>query len=62
MAALTSEDFVAHTARLADALPDGMVVVDVNGTVVAVDARLLTMTGYTEADLVGTSVDRTGWE
>lgn len=58
MAAVSSEDFFAHAAQLAHLLPDGIVVVDVNGTVVAVNARLLTMTGYTEADLVGASVDR----
>src|ERR1700676_5495301 len=58
MATVSSEDFFAHAAQLAHLLPDGIVVVDVNGTVVAVNARLLTMTGYAEADLVGASVDR----
>jgi PAS domain S-box-containing protein len=58
MAAVSSEDFFAHAAQLAHLLPDGIVVVDVKGAVVAVNARLLTMTGYTEADLIGTSVDR----
>jgi PAS domain S-box-containing protein len=58
MAALTSDGFFTHAGQLADALPDGIVVVDLNGTVVAVNTRMLTMTGHTEADLVGTSIDR----
>ncbi len=58
MAPVSSEDFFAHAAQLAHLLPDGIVVVDVNGTVVAVNARLVTMTRYREADLVGASVDR----
>ncbi|MEO8898789.1 MAG: PAS domain S-box protein [Candidatus Dormibacter sp.] len=58
MAALTSDGFFAHAAQLADALPDGIVVVDPDGTAVAINSRLLTMTGYAETELVGSSIDR----
>ncbi len=42
---------------LADVLPDGILLVDADGRIVIVNARLLTMTGYTESELVGRSVD-----
>lgn len=47
----------ASAGLLADALPDGVVIVDQAGGIVGVNAPLLAMTGYTEGDLLGTSVD-----
>jgi PAS domain S-box-containing protein len=58
MATVTGRGFFAGDGRLADALPDGVVVVDAAGTIVSVNARLAEMTGYAEDDLLGRSIDR----
>jgi PAS domain S-box-containing protein len=57
MATVTGRGFFATAGLLADALPDGVVVVDGGGEIVSVNDRLLAMTGYTEPDLLGSSVD-----
>lgn len=43
---------------MADALPDGIVVVDPAGTIVSINHRMVKMTGYAEDDLLGHSIDR----
>ncbi len=58
MAAVTGADFLARAVQLVEALPDGIVMVDLSGTVVGVNTRLQAMTGYTDTELVGGSVDR----
>lgn len=57
MTTATGRGFFASAGLLADALPDGVLVVDGNGAIVSVNSRLLAMAGYAEADLVGRSVD-----
>jgi PAS domain S-box-containing protein len=52
------DGFLASASQFADALPDGVVVVDAAGTIVSVNRRLLELTGYVEDGLVGESVDR----
>lgn len=58
MATRSGREFFSGDGRLADALPDGVVVVDAAGTIVSVNARMAEMTGYAEGDLLGSSVDR----
>jgi PAS domain S-box-containing protein len=55
---VTEGKFFASDGRLADALPDGIAVVDPAGIIVSVNRRLAEMTGYTDEALVGHSVDR----
>jgi PAS domain S-box-containing protein len=57
MAAATERGFFASDGRLADALPDGIVVVDSAGVIVSANRRLAEMTGYADESLVGQSVD-----
>ena len=45
------------THLVLDAAPDGMVVVDSDGEILMVNAMLLSMFGYTRADLVGATVE-----
>jgi PAS domain S-box-containing protein len=49
--------FSATAQELADALPDGIVVVDSAGTIISVNAQLAEMTRYSRDDLLGRSVD-----
>lgn len=57
MKRLADAELFVSARQLADALPDGIVVVDAHGTILSVNLRVLEATGYTEVDLVGQSVD-----
>ena len=57
MGAVTGNAFFASASQLADALPDGIVVVDASGRILSASARLEEMTGYPADELVGRSVD-----
>ncbi len=57
MKSMAGAGFSATVQELADALPDGIVVVDSDGTITTVNVQLTEMTGYSRDDLVGRSVD-----
>ena len=49
---------LAETSRLAiEALPSGVLIADVNGTIALVNRELERQFGYTRAELVGQNVD-----
>ena len=44
-------------SRWIDELPDGVLVCDLDGTIVVVNTRMAAMSGYDLGDLVGTSIE-----
>ncbi len=58
MKRISDVELFLSARQLADALPDGIIVVDAGGTILSVNPRLLEATGYGESDLVGQSVDK----